>query len=57
VRNTLRLVWWFVFPWVENDLDDLVLRGSLPPLIYPGGQGYKNPNRYKPKNRTGAYLK
>jgi hypothetical protein len=40
VRNTLRPVWWFVFPWVLID----VLRGSLPALIYSGGQGYMNPS-------------
>jgi hypothetical protein len=31
VRNTLRPVWWG-FEWVPT------------PLIYPGGQGYKNPS-------------
>jgi hypothetical protein len=28
VRNTLRPVWWFVFPWCRSS----VLNGSLPPL-------------------------
>ena len=34
-RNTLRPVWWFVFPLVLFD----VLEGSLPALIYLGGTG------------------
>ena len=32
-RNTLHLVWWFVFSLVLFD----VLEGSLPALIYLGG--------------------
>jgi len=34
-RNTLRSVWWFVFPLVLFD----VLKGSLFALIYLGGTG------------------
>ena len=34
-RNTLRLVWWFVFPLVLFD----VLEGSLSALISPRGTG------------------
>jgi hypothetical protein len=30
---------------LDIDLVILVLRGSLPTLIYPGGQGYMNPSR------------
>jgi hypothetical protein len=26
--------------------DDLILRGSLSPLIYPVGQDYKDPNQH-----------
>jgi hypothetical protein len=29
---------------LDVDLVTLVLRGSLPALIYPGGQGYMNPS-------------
>jgi hypothetical protein len=29
---------------LDVDLVILVLRGSLPALIYPGGQGYMNPS-------------
>jgi hypothetical protein len=31
-------------PYVDVDLVISVLRGSLPALIYPGGQGYMNPS-------------
>ena len=36
-RNTLRPVWWFVFPLV---LFDIFWRGPCPPLYILGGQGY-----------------
>ena len=39
---------------------DVVLRGSLPALIYPGGQGYiENPNRVQLEsyyNTMGSFL-
>ena len=35
-RNTLRPVWWFVFPLVLFD----VLEGPCSPLYSPGEQGY-----------------
>ena len=42
LRNTLRPVWLFVLPQVLM----IVWRGSLPALIYLGGQGYmKSPSR------------